>query len=151
MSTLPRDVIESAKIDGASHFQTFYRLILPMSAPALASFAIFQFLWVWNDLLVALVFVGPGDKQPITIAVNNLLSQQGNGWEPRHGRRPVLHARPARDLPRPPAVLRPRPHQRRRQGLTPAAGLRTAPPPARRTVRNPPNVSTTPTPGGVPP
>lgn len=81
MSTLPRDVVESAKIDGASHFQTFYRLTLPMSAPALASFAIFQFLWVWNDLLVALVFVGPGDQQPITIAVSNLLSQQGNGWE----------------------------------------------------------------------
>ncbi|MFI5825109.1 carbohydrate ABC transporter permease [Streptomyces rishiriensis] len=81
MATLPRDVIESAKIDGASHFQTFYRLILPMSAPALASFAIFQFLWVWNDLLVALVFVGPGDKQPVTIAVSNLLNQQGTGWE----------------------------------------------------------------------
>ncbi|OAH12248.1 carbohydrate ABC transporter permease [Streptomyces jeddahensis] len=81
MATLPKDVVESAKIDGASHFQTFYRLILPMSAPALASFAIFQFLWVWNDLLVALVFVGPGDKQPITIATNNLFGQQGTGWE----------------------------------------------------------------------
>ncbi|WP_258564613.1 carbohydrate ABC transporter permease [Streptomyces himalayensis] len=81
MATLPKDVVESAKIDGASHFQTFYRLILPMSAPALASFAIFQFLWVWNDLLVALIFVGPGDKQPITIAANSLLGQQGTGWE----------------------------------------------------------------------
>ncbi|MEU0068107.1 carbohydrate ABC transporter permease [Streptomyces sp. NPDC006332] len=81
MATLPRDVIESAKIDGASHFQTFFRLILPMSSPALASFAIFQFLWVWNDLLVALVFVGPGDKQPLTIAITNLLGQQGTGWE----------------------------------------------------------------------
>jgi alpha-glucoside transport system permease protein len=81
MSTLPKDVIESAKIDGASHYQTFYRLILPMSAPALASFAIFQFLWVWNDLLVALIFVGPGDKQPITMAANQLLGQQGTGWE----------------------------------------------------------------------
>ncbi|UXY17769.1 carbohydrate ABC transporter permease [Streptomyces cynarae] len=81
MATLPKDVVESAKIDGASHFQTFYRLILPMSAPALASFAIFQFLWVWNDLLVALIFVGPGDKQPITIATNGLLGQQGTGWE----------------------------------------------------------------------
>ena len=50
METLPRTVIESAEIDGASHFQTFYRLILPMSVPALASFAILQFLWVWNDL-----------------------------------------------------------------------------------------------------
>ena len=62
MATLPKTVIESAKIDGASHFQTFYRLVLPMSVPALASFAIFQFLWVWNDLLVALVFIGPGEN-----------------------------------------------------------------------------------------
>jgi alpha-glucoside transport system permease protein len=81
MATLPRTVIESAKIDGASHFQTFFRLILPMSVPALASFAIFQFLWVWNDLLVALVFIGPGVNAPITVAVkNNLLGQTGAGW-----------------------------------------------------------------------
>jgi len=57
MATLPKEVIESAKIDGASHFQTFWKLILPMSTPVLASFAIFQFLWVWNDLLVALIFL----------------------------------------------------------------------------------------------
>jgi alpha-glucoside transport system permease protein len=80
MSTLPREVIESAKIDGASHYQTFFRLILPMSTPALASFAIFQFLWVWNDLLVALVFLGPGDNEPVTIGVTHLLGQQGQGW-----------------------------------------------------------------------
>ncbi|MFN8194321.1 MAG: carbohydrate ABC transporter permease [Nocardioidaceae bacterium] len=82
MATLPKTVIESAKIDGASHFQTFYRLVLPMSVPALASFAIFQFLWVWNDLLVALVILGPGqDVAPVTVALrNNLLSQQGAGW-----------------------------------------------------------------------
>jgi alpha-glucoside transport system permease protein len=81
MATLPKTVIESAKIDGASHFQTFYQLVLPMSVPALASFAIFQFLWVWNDLLVALVFIGPGDNAPITVAVkNNLMGQQGAGW-----------------------------------------------------------------------
>jgi alpha-glucoside transport system permease protein len=82
MVTLPREVIESAKIDGASHFQTFWRLILPMSTPALAAFAIFQFLWVWNDLLVALVILGPDQKfAPITVAVkNNLLGQQGGGW-----------------------------------------------------------------------
>jgi alpha-glucoside transport system permease protein len=81
MATLPREVIESAKIDGASHYGTFYRLILPMSTPVLASFAIFQFLWVWNDLLVALVFLGPGDNAPMTVAVkNNLLGQQGQGW-----------------------------------------------------------------------
>ena len=81
MATLPREVIESAKIDGASHYSTFYRLILPMSTPVLASFAIFQFLWVWNDLLVALVFIGPGDNAPMTVAVkNNLIGQQGQGW-----------------------------------------------------------------------
>jgi alpha-glucoside transport system permease protein len=81
MATLPREVIESAKIDGASHFQTFWRLILPMSTPVLASFAIFQFLWVWNDLLNALVFIGPGSNQPLTIALVQLLGQQGQGWQ----------------------------------------------------------------------
>ncbi|HEU4546629.1 MAG TPA: carbohydrate ABC transporter permease [Microlunatus sp.] len=80
MATLPRSLIESAKIDGASHFQTFFRLVLPMSVPALAAFAIFQFLWVWNDLLVALIFVGPGDNAPITVALrNNLMGQAGAG------------------------------------------------------------------------
>ena len=58
MGTLPSSTIESAKIDGASHFDIFYRLIVPLSVPALASFAIFQFLWVWNDFLVAIVFLG---------------------------------------------------------------------------------------------
>jgi alpha-glucoside transport system permease protein len=81
MATLPREVIESAKVDGASHYQTFYRLIVPMSTPVLASFAIFQFLWVWNDLLVALVFIGPGDNAPMTVSVrNNLIGQQSSGW-----------------------------------------------------------------------
>ena len=80
MATLPKTIIESAKIDGASHFQTFYRLVLPMSVPALASFAIFQFLWVWNDLLVALVFIGPGENEPITIALTGLRGQLGQGW-----------------------------------------------------------------------
>jgi alpha-glucoside transport system permease protein len=81
MATLPKEVIESAKIDGASHFQTFWRLILPMSTPVLASFAIFQFLWVWNDLLNALIFIGPGPNQPLTLALVNLLGQQGQGWQ----------------------------------------------------------------------
>jgi alpha-glucoside transport system permease protein len=80
MATLPKTVIESAKIDGASHFQTFYRLILPMSAPALASWAIFQFLWVWNDLFVALVFIGPGENEPVTMALTALRGQLGQGW-----------------------------------------------------------------------
>ena len=81
MATLPRTVIESAKIDGASHYQTFFRLILPMSVPALASFAIFQFLWVWNDLLVALVFIGPGQNEPVTVALTGLRTSVGQGWE----------------------------------------------------------------------
>jgi alpha-glucoside transport system permease protein len=82
MATLPKSVIESAKIDGATHYQTFFRLVLPMSVPALAAFAIFQFLWVWNDLLVALVFIGPGENAPITLAVrNNLMGQAGAGQE----------------------------------------------------------------------
>ena len=80
MATLPKSVVESAKVDGASHYQTFYRLVLPMSVPVLASFAIFQFLWVWNDLLVALVFIGPGDNEPITVATTTLLGSQGQNW-----------------------------------------------------------------------
>src|SRR5688500_17853791 len=80
MATLPKTVIESAKIDGASHYQTFFRLILPMSVPALASFAIFQFLWVWNDLLVALVFIGPGTNEPVTLGLSQLKGQLGQGW-----------------------------------------------------------------------
>ena len=81
MATLPSTIIESAKIDGASHFQTFFQLVLPMSVPVLASFAIFQFLWVWNDLLVALVFLGPGDKAPMTVSISQLLGQQGQNQE----------------------------------------------------------------------
>ena len=79
MATLPKTVIESAKIDGASHFQTFWRLVLPMSVPALAGFAIFQFLWVWNDLLVALMFIGPGDNAPVTQKLSELKGQFGQG------------------------------------------------------------------------
>ena len=81
MTTLPRGVIESAKIDGASHYQTFWRLIVPMSVPALASFAIFQFLWTWNDLLVALIFLGPGEKEVLTVQVAGLVGAQQQGWQ----------------------------------------------------------------------
>jgi alpha-glucoside transport system permease protein len=81
MATLPKGVIESAKIDGANHFTTFWRLIVPMSVPALASFAIFQFLWVWNDLLVALIFLGPGDNEVVTITVAQLVGAQNQGWQ----------------------------------------------------------------------
>ena len=117
MATLPKTVIESAKIDGASHFQTFFRLMLPMSVPALASFAIFQFLWVWNDLLVALVFIGPGENEPLTVALDQLLGQQGQGWS-CSPRRALHDDRADHGVPRPAAVLRPRPDRRRGQGLS---------------------------------
>jgi alpha-glucoside transport system permease protein len=81
MATLPRGIIESAKIDGASHFQTFWRLIVPMSVPALAAFAIFQFLWTWNDLLVALIFLGPGEREVLTVQVAGLIGAQQQGWQ----------------------------------------------------------------------
>lgn len=81
MATLPRAVIESAKIDGASHWTTFWRLIVPMSVPALASFAIFQFLWVWNDLLIALVFLGPGDNGVVQVRLAGLIGNEGQGWQ----------------------------------------------------------------------
>jgi alpha-glucoside transport system permease protein len=81
MATLPRGIIESAKVDGANHFATFWRLIVPMSVPALASFAIFQFLWVWNDLLIALVFLGTGDNAVVTVNVASLVGSQGQGWQ----------------------------------------------------------------------
>jgi alpha-glucoside transport system permease protein len=81
MATLPKALIESAKVDGASHFTTFWRLIIPVSVPALASFAIFQFLWVWNDLLVALIFLGPGENEPMTVNLAGLIGQQGQGWQ----------------------------------------------------------------------
>ena len=81
MSSLPKAIIESAKIDGASHFTTFWRLIMPMSVPALASFAIFQFLWVWNDLLIALLFLGRGENTILTVALQGLQGQTGQGIE----------------------------------------------------------------------
>ncbi len=81
MAGLPKAIIESAKIDGASHFTTFWKLIIPMSTPALASFAIFQFLWVWNDLLVSLIFLGRGDNTILTVALQGLQGQTGQGRE----------------------------------------------------------------------
>lgn len=79
---LPKDLIESAQIDGASDFWIFRRIILPLSFPALASFAIFQFLWVWNDLLVAIVFLGSGaDELVLTGKLNALLGSRGGNWE----------------------------------------------------------------------
>lgn len=79
---LPREIIESAKIDGASHFTIFTNLILPLSIPALASFAIFQFLWVWNDFLVASVFLGTQpDNVVMTVSIKEMLGTRGDQWE----------------------------------------------------------------------
>lgn len=82
MVGLPRDIIENARVDGATDFQIFIRIILPLSFPALASFAIFQFLWTWNDLLVALVFLGTSnDQQVLTGNIVNLMGSRGGDWE----------------------------------------------------------------------
>lgn len=82
MGSLPREVFESAYIDGASPVTAFFRLALPMSVPAIASLVIFQFVFVWNDLLVALIFIGPNtDNQPLTQALASLVSSFGSGWQ----------------------------------------------------------------------
>lgn len=81
ISELPRDILESAFIDGASHFTIFTTLIIPLSMPALASFAIFQFLWVWNDYLVALIFIGAKpDVQVITMRLAEIVGSRGSDW-----------------------------------------------------------------------
>ena len=81
IGSLPASIIESAKIDGADHFTIFWRLVVPLSVPALAAFAIFQFLWVWNDLLVAYVFLGgTSDTRVVTIALANLVGSRGENW-----------------------------------------------------------------------
>jgi len=79
---LPRDMFESAYIDGASTATVFFRLVLPTSVPALASLAIFQFLWVWNDLLVALIYLGGQPSvAPMTVTVSNLVNSLGQDWQ----------------------------------------------------------------------
>ena len=81
IATLPREIIESAQVDGASPLTTFTRLVLPLSVPVIASFAIFQFLWVWNDLLVALVFLGTREEVVVlTARVAALVGRRGEQW-----------------------------------------------------------------------
>jgi alpha-glucoside transport system permease protein len=78
---LPREMFESAYLDGASPTTAFFRLVLPLSVPAIASLVIFQFMWVWNDLLVALILVGGFERvAPITVAVAGLVGTQGQNW-----------------------------------------------------------------------
>jgi alpha-glucoside transport system permease protein len=82
IGSLPSSIIESARIDGADHFTIFWRLIIPLSVPALAAFAIFQFLWVWNDLLVAYIFLGGTQQNRVlTIALANLVGSRGENWQ----------------------------------------------------------------------
>lgn len=80
MMTIPNTLIEAARMDGASNFTIFWRLVLPISVPALASFAIFQFLWVWNDYLIAFVFIG-NEHPVLTYTLLTMLGQYGEGWQ----------------------------------------------------------------------
>ena len=81
ISELPRDILEAAFVDGASHFTIFTQLIVPLSVPALASFAIFQFLWVWNDYLVALIFIGASPtNQLVTQRLAEIVGSRGQDW-----------------------------------------------------------------------
>jgi alpha-glucoside transport system permease protein len=80
LGSLPRDLFESAYLDGASHWTAFYRLVIPLAMPAIASLGIFQFLWVWNDLLVALVFLG-GTTPVMTYQISNMVTSLGAGWQ----------------------------------------------------------------------
>src|SRR5262245_4341293 len=82
MGSLPRAVFESAAIDGANHVTSFFRLAIPVSVPAFAALAIFQFLFVWNDLLVALIYIGlaNSDNLPLTATMANLVNSLGGGW-----------------------------------------------------------------------
>jgi alpha-glucoside transport system permease protein len=78
---LPRDLFESAYLDGASDLRVFFRIVLPLSMPAMAALAIFQFLWVWNDLLVALILLGDPDLAPMTLTITNLVSSFGTQYQ----------------------------------------------------------------------
>jgi alpha-glucoside transport system permease protein len=78
---LPRDLFESAYLDGASDLKVFTRIVIPLSMPAIAALAIFQFLWVWNDLLVALIFLGDPDRAPMTLTITNLVSSFGTAYQ----------------------------------------------------------------------
>jgi alpha-glucoside transport system permease protein len=82
LAQIPRELIEAARVDGAGWFTLFSKIVLPLSVPAIASFAIFQFLWVWNDLLVGLTF-GGGKKEvaPMTIRLAEMVGTRGSGWE----------------------------------------------------------------------
>jgi alpha-glucoside transport system permease protein len=79
MKEVPASLLEAARVDGAGHVQIFFRVLMPLLTPALAAFGIFQFLWVWNDLLVALTFAG-NQNAPLTVALANLAGTRGTAW-----------------------------------------------------------------------
>lgn len=82
IGALPRDLFESAFLDGASHFDVFFYIVLPLSVPSLASLVIFQFMWVWNDLLVALIYLGGQPSvAPMTVTISNLVNSLGGNWQ----------------------------------------------------------------------
>ncbi|MEU7619510.1 carbohydrate ABC transporter permease [Micromonospora rifamycinica] len=82
VSQLPRDLMEAARVDGATHPKIFRTIVLPLITPALAAFGIFQFLWVWNDLLVALIFAGGGNETaPLTVRLAEMAGTRGNEWQ----------------------------------------------------------------------
>ena len=81
-ANVPEELFESAAIDGASEMQLFLRIAVPLAGPALAAVAVFQFMFVWNDLLVSLIYLGGSpDVAPLTVAVSNLVNSRGEGWE----------------------------------------------------------------------
>lgn len=81
MKDIPRELVEAARVDGAGHVKIFFRVLMPLLVPAIASFAIFQFLWVWNDLLVALTFAGGQQNvAPLTVRLADLAGTRGQDW-----------------------------------------------------------------------
>jgi alpha-glucoside transport system permease protein len=82
IGSLPRDLFESAFLDGASNFDIFFRIVMPLTVPSIASLVIFQFLWVWNDLLVALIYLGGTPAvAPMTVTISNLVNSLGGNWQ----------------------------------------------------------------------
>ena len=117
MSSLPREIIEAARVDGAGHLTVFTRLVLPLSVPALASLAIFQFMFIWNDLLIGLVYGGTENK-PIIAKLVEVGGTFGQSWHLLTAAGVRVDGRAAHRVLRAPAVLRPRAARRRRQGMT---------------------------------
>ena len=118
ISSLPRDLFEAARIDGADHFKIFWRLVIPLSIPVLATFAIFQFLWTWNDYLVSVMMIGVNAQNwPSTVSIANQAGEFGQQEHILTAGAFVQAARPARRVLHAPALLRPRHPRRQREGL----------------------------------